>query len=243
MMVDSQNENLSEKRVQTSLLAEPERRALLWIAPRLPGWVSPDMMTYLGLLAMAIVGLCYYLTRYSNIFLILASLGYVGNWLGDSLDGTLARVRNQQRPRYGYYLDHLVDAFGVAFMIFGLAYSGLISQPFVWTVLALFFIASINTYLATNSVKVFKISYFRVSTTEARVLLIIMNTILIWVKKVKIFGFTAYLLDLVAGLISLFLLVAIIRSAVTNLRKLNKEERAKWDNQEKENKTDQKDWT
>jgi hypothetical protein len=139
-----------------------------------------------------------------------------------------------------------VDAFGVAFMIFGLAYSGLISQPFVWLVLSLFFIASINTYLATNSVKIFKISYLRVSTTEARVLLIIMNIILIWVKKIKIFGFTAYILDIVAALISLFLLFAILRSAFKNLRKLDKEERAKWEDKSEaadDSESNQDDWT
>lgn len=227
-MAESKNPNLSEHRVQTSILAGPEKKALLWIAPRLPRWVTPDMLTYFGLAAMALVGLSYYLVKHSNFYLILASIGYVLNWFGDSLDGTLARVRNQQRPKYGYYLDHLVDAFGVAFMIFGLAYSHLVSQPFVWLVLSLFFIASINTYLATNSVKVFKISYLRVSTTEARVLLIIMNFILIWVKRVDIFGFTAYLLDLVAGLIAIFLLFAIIRSAYKNLRQLHREETAHW---------------
>jgi phosphatidylglycerophosphate synthase len=241
-MTTDKSNNLSDKRVQTSLLAGPEKKALLWIAPRLPGWVSPDLLTYIGLGAMIFVGLCYYLTPHSNIFLILASLGYVINWLGDSLDGTLARVRNQQRPRYGYYLDHLVDAFGVAAMIFGLAYSKLISHPFVWMVLTLFFIASINTYLATNSVKIFKISYLRVSTTEARVLLIIMNTVLIWVKQVIVLGFTFYLLDFIAVLISLFLLFVILRSAFKNLRKLDKEERAAWQTEDSTD-DEQGDWT
>jgi len=229
-----QDEKLSGRRVQTSLLADIEKKALLWFAPRLPIWVTPDHLTYLGLIAMALVGLSYYLAKFGSIFLVIASIGHVVNWFGDSMDGTLARYRNQQRPKYGYYLDHLVDAFGMAFMIFGLAYSGLISQPFVWLVLSLFFIASINTYLATNSVQVFKISYMRVSTTEARVLLIIMNTILIWVKKVRIFGFTGYLLDIVAGAIAAFLLAAIIRSAWKNLSKLDKQERAKWVDEEAE---------
>lgn len=222
------NEADMERRVQASLLAAIEKRALLWIAPRLPRWVTPDHLTVLGLLAMAIIGLAYYLAMKHWLFLILANIGLIINWFGDSLDGTLARVRNQQRPRYGYYLDHLVDAFGVAFLIFGLAYSHLISQPFVWLVLSLFFIASINTYLATNSVRIFKISYLRFSTTEARILLIILNTVLIGVKKVTIFGFTGYLLDYIAGLIALFLLIAIIRSAYKNLSKLDKEERARW---------------
>jgi phosphatidylglycerophosphate synthase len=227
-MSNSEDKKYNEQRVQTSLLAGVEKKALLWIAPRLPRWVTPDMLTFLGLLAMVGVGLSYYFAMSHWLFLVVASVGFVINWFGDSLDGTLARVRNQQRPKYGYYLDHLVDAFGVSFMIFGLAYSGLVSQPFVWLVLALFFITSINTYLATSSVEVFKISYLRISTTEARVLLIIMNTVLIFVKKVTVFGFTFYLLDFIAGLISIFLLIAISRSAVRNLRKLDKEERAKW---------------
>ncbi|MCP4583486.1 MAG: CDP-alcohol phosphatidyltransferase family protein [candidate division Zixibacteria bacterium] len=233
-MTNSQDEKLSGQRVQASLLAGIEKKALLWFCPRLPAWVTPDQLTYLGLAAMALLGLSYYLASFSDFFLVVASIGHIINWFGDSMDGTLARYRNQQRPRYGYYLDHLVDAFGVAFMIFGLAYSGLVSQPFVWLVLSLFFIASINTYLATNSVQIFKISYMRVSTTEARVLLIIMNTILIWVKKITIFGFTGYLLDFVAGAIALFLLIAIIRSAYQNLSKLDKEERAKWATKEPE---------
>lgn len=227
-MSNTNNNKYSDQRVQTSLLAGVEKKALLWIAPKLPHWVTPDKLTFLGLLAMAGVGFSYYFAMHHWLFLVAASMGFAINWFGDSLDGTLARVRNQQRPKYGYYLDHLIDAFGVTFMIFGLAYSGLISQPFVWLVLALFFIASINTYLATNSVEVFKISYLRISTTEARVLLIIMNTVLIFVKKVTILGFTYYLLDFIASLISIFLLFAILRSAVKNLRKLDKEERAKW---------------
>jgi archaetidylinositol phosphate synthase len=227
-MNNSNNGKFSEQRLQTSLLAGLEKKALLWIAPKLPHYVTPDMLTFLGLLAMAGVGLSYYFATHHWLFLVLASVGFMINWFGDSLDGTLARVRNQQRPKYGYYLDHLVDAFGVSFMIFGLAYSELVSQPFVWLVLALFFIASINTYLATNSVEVFKISYLRISTTEARVLLIIMNTVLIFVKKVAVFGFNFFLLDFIAGLISIFLLIAISRSATKNLRKLDKEERGKW---------------
>ena len=228
-MTDSDEKKYSDQRVQSSILAGMEKKALLWIAPRLPNWVTSDMLTYLGLAAMAVLGLAYYLAMRHWLFLVLASLCLAVNWFGDSLDGTLARVRNKQRPRYGYYLDHLVDAFGVAFMIFGLAYSGLISHPFVWLVLTLFFIASINTYLATNTVEIFKISYMRVSTTEARVLLIIMNTVLIYVKKITVLGFTGYLLDFLAGLISAFLLFAILRSASRNLRKLDKEERAAWD--------------
>ncbi|MFH1941181.1 MAG: CDP-alcohol phosphatidyltransferase family protein [bacterium] len=217
-----------EERWQTSLLANVEKKALLWIAPKLPEWITPDMLTFLGLIGIMGCGLSYYIMHQRWWFLILASIGLVINWLGDSLDGTLARVRNRQRPKYGYYLDHLVDAFGITCLIFGLAYSGIVSQPVIWLVMALFLIASINTYLATNSVNVFKISYQRISTTEARVLLIIMNTVLIFAKKIHIFGWTFFWLDFIAGLGALFLFIVTIRSAYLNLRKLDREERAAW---------------
>ena len=216
---------MRNERLQTSLLADGERKILVWMAPKLPRWITPDMLTFLGLLAMAGVGLSYYLSSYHWWYLILASVGFVINWFGDSLDGTLARVRNQQRPKYGYYLDHLVDAFGFSFMIFGLAYSKLISQPFVWLVLVFFFIASINTYLATNSVHIFKISYSKISTTEGRIILIMMNTILIFVKRVALFGFSGYLLDIIAGAVAIFLFIVTLRSAILNLKKLSREER------------------
>jgi len=227
-MSEVDQKKLSEERVQSSFLAGIEKKALLWIAPKLPNWVTPDMMTFLGLFAMVLIGISYYLVKYHWSFFLMANLGLIVNWLGDSLDGTLARVRNQQRPKYGYYLDHLVDAFGMAFLIFGLAYSGLVSQPFIWLILALFLIASINVYLATNSVHIFKISYLRMSTTEARIFVFILNIILIFVKKISFFGFVFYWLDFVAGLFSVFLLVAILRSAIKNLTRLDREERAKW---------------
>ncbi len=225
MEYDDKNRS-REQHVQTSFLAGVEKKALLWIAPRLPKWVTPDMLTFLGLLAMAGIGISYYLVHNHWLFLVLASVGFAVNWFGDSLDGTLARVRNQQRPKYGYYLDHLVDAFGFSFVIFGMAYSKLVSQPFVWLVLVFFFIASINTYLATNSVEIFKISYLKISTTEGRVILIIMNTILIFVKKITLFGFEGYLLDMIAVIVVIFLFVAIVRSAIRNLYKLDLEEKS-----------------
>jgi len=228
-MNQSHKSELSEERIQTSFLAKPEKKALLWMAPRIPSWISPDMLTYFGLLGLMISGISYYLAYQHWGFLILASIGMIINWLGDSLDGTLARVRNKQRPKYGYYLDHLIDAFGISFFMIGISYSNIITQPLAWIVLILFFITCINTYLATNTLKVFKISHLKISTTEARVLLIIMNIILIFCKKITLFGFTAFCLDYLAVLIILYMLIATIRSAYKNLTKLGQEERALWD--------------
>jgi len=226
--MDQSNQELSEERIQTSFLAEPERKALIWMAPRLPNWVTPDMLTFFGLFGLIITGVSYYFAQKHWIFLILASIGFVINWLGDSLDGTLARVRNKQRPKFGYYLDHLIDSLGVSAVIFGLSYSNLITRPLSWIILILFFIACINTYLATSTVNEFKISYLKVSTTEFRVLMIIVNTILIFFNKITIFGFTTFWADYIAVLVSLFLFIAIIRSAYKNLSKLDRQERALW---------------
>ncbi|HHS12995.1 MAG TPA: CDP-alcohol phosphatidyltransferase family protein [bacterium] len=218
----------SEHRVQTSFLANPERKALVWIAQRIPRWISPDMLTFFGLFGMVWVGLSYYLAHMHWLFLVSASLGHIMNWAGDSLDGSLARARNQQRPRFGYYFDHLIDAFGIAFMLYGMAYSHLVKEYLVWPVLTMFFIAHINTYLVTNTRGLFKISYLRISTTEARVAMIILNTVLIFVNDIRIFGIHCTLVDIIAVFTSLFLLVAVIRSAYINLSALDKEERAKW---------------
>ncbi len=227
-MNDDAQKTISENRIQTSFLAKVEKRALIWMGERTPSFISPDMLTYLGFIGLGLSGVAYYLSHLHWGYLILASVGLFINWVGDSLDGTLARVRKKERPKYGYYLDHLVDAFGITAMIFGLAYSGLVHQPFIWLVLALFFIASINTYLATHVVEIFKISYLKVSTTEARVALIILNTVLIFIDSITIGRATLMIVDIIAALTSLFLLVATLRSAILNLSKLNRQEKAKW---------------
>lgn len=229
-MNDSGADVINDDRWQTSILAGVEKKALLWMGSHTPRWIGPDALTFFGLFGLMLSGFAYYFSQKYGWLLHVASVGLVINWVGDSLDGTLARVRRRERPMYGYYLDHLVDAFGIACMIFGLAYSGMVTPPLAWLFLVLFFIASINTYLATYTVNIFKISYQRISTTEARVIVIIMNTVLYFVTTVTIFGRTFYWLDFVAYLGSLFLFIIIIRSAFLNLRQLDREERAKWQN-------------
>src|SRR5215470_17351273 len=107
----------------TSLLAPLEKRLLLWLAARMPRWVRSDHLTVLALVAMLLAGLSYWLARVSDVGLLLVVVWLAINWFGDSLDGTLARVRRQQRPRYGFYVDHIVDCFGVLFLFGGLALS------------------------------------------------------------------------------------------------------------------------
>lgn len=228
--MDAHNDQtLTEHRVQRSILAAPEKRALLWLAHRLPRRITPDMLTLLGLLAMAGIGVAYYFAARHWLFLAAASLGLVINWFGDSLDGTLARVRKIERPKYGYYLDHLVDALGASFMLFGLAYSGLVSQPLCFAVLTLYLVMSINVYLATHTLGIFKISYARLSTTEGRIFLIALNLVLIYVKDVQIFEHTVLILDIICALAAVFLCILTIRTAVINLAALDRNERGRWD--------------
>src|SRR5262245_30294348 len=114
------------RRVQSSLLAGAEKAALLWLAQRAPAWINSDHLTALGLLAMLGAGLGYWWSGWNRWALVVPVVCLAVNWLGDSLDGTLARYRNRQRPRYGFYVDHMCDAFGLAFLLGGLALSGFI---------------------------------------------------------------------------------------------------------------------
>ena len=145
----------NNKRVLISLSAGVEKKILLWLSKKIPKYITPDMLTFMGLFAMVFVGLSYYFTAYHRLFLICANVGIVINWFGDSLDGTIARVRNQSRPKYGYYFDHLVDTFGIFFLVLGLAYSNLVSQPFAWLVLTFFLITSSCLFNSLMSVMVF----------------------------------------------------------------------------------------
>ncbi len=231
-MEETERTKPGSTRVQTSILSGLEKPALIWMASRLPRWIGPDLLTGIGVFAMAFVGLCYYLASFNALWLLGASAGLIVNWFGDSLDGTVARVRNRQRPRYGYYLDHLVDAFGTSFVMFGLAFSGLINPMLAAVVLAVYLILSINAYLAAHTVGVFRISFGRVSPTEGRVVLILLNTLLIFRQEFSLFSRTLRIMDVLAILVALGLFALILLAAVPNLRKLNREETAQLEQQE-----------
>ena len=159
------------KRTQESFLASMEKKTLLWLAARTPGWINSDHLTALGLLAMAAAGAGYWWSRTNTAGLLVVILGLAVNWLGDSLDGTLARVRNCPRPRYGFYVDHIVDAFGALFLLGGLALSGYMSSLIAIGLPIAYLLLSIEVYLASYTLGNFKISYFKMSPTELRILL------------------------------------------------------------------------
>lgn len=163
------------QREHSSLLAAAEKRALIRIAGRLPSWVNSDHLTGLGFTALLAAGACYWWSRYQKWALLAVAVLLVVNWFGDSLDGTLARVRNQQRPRYGFYVDHILDAIGTFFLLGGLALSGLLTPGIAAAFLIVYLLLSIEIYLATYTIGKFHLSYWHFGPTELRILLIIGN--------------------------------------------------------------------
>jgi archaetidylinositol phosphate synthase len=160
------------------LLAVPEARLLEWLAKRLPARLKPDHLTALGVLAALGIAGAYVLSNGNEAWLWAASGLLVVHWLGDSLDGTLARVRNTERPRYGYYLDHLVDAFATAAIGIGLGLSPHMLLAVGLAIVVAYLILSINTYLETHAFGIFTLGYGRLGPTEARLLLLGVNTLL-----------------------------------------------------------------
>ena len=160
------------------LLARPEARALDWLARRVPARVTPDHMTILGVLAALGVAAAYVLSNGDSGWLWAVSALLVVHWLGDSLDGTLARVRRAERPTYGYYLDHLVDAIATAVIGIGLGLSPYMLLATGLAIVVAYLVLSINTYLETQALGVFSLGYGRLGPTEARLGLIALNTLL-----------------------------------------------------------------
>ena len=175
----AKSEFRNAEREHHSLLSSIEKRALVWLAQRMPSWINSDHLTALGFASLLGVGLSYWYARYSQVGLILVIAFLILNWFGDSLDGTLARVRNRQRPRYGFYVDHVLDACGSVFVFGGLALSGYMSERIAVGLLIAYFLLSIEVYLATYTVGKFHLSFAAFGPTELRLLLIAGNIALL----------------------------------------------------------------
>jgi archaetidylinositol phosphate synthase len=215
-------------REKTFLLARPEARALEWIARRLPRWVMPDHLTALGVIAALGIAAAYALSNRDPLWLWAASGLLVVHWLGDSLDGTLARVRRTERPRYGYYLDHLVDAIATALIGLGLGLSPHMLLVTGLVIVVAYLVLSINTYLETQALGVFSLGYGRLGPTEARLALVALNTVLALglAPAVTIAGLGVTVLD-AAGLgLAALMLIAMAVRAGRNLRELARREPA-----------------
>lgn len=189
-------------RVQESWTAAPERRVLLWLAERMPTPIGPDHLTALGLASQMGAGVCSALAARNRYALLGVIACLTLNWLGDSLDGTLARVRRRQRPRYGFYVDHIVDSFGALALMGGLALSGYMQPWIAIGLLVAFLMLSIQSYLATHALGEFHLSFWRFGPTELRILLAIGNLALLWKPVVHLLGGEYRLFD-VGGVVGL----------------------------------------
>lgn len=162
-------------RLQQSVLAGPEKRLLVWMAERSPTRINPDHLTLIGFAAQIMTGASYAMARSNRLWLILAAGFLTLNWFGDSMDGTLARVRQKQRPRYGFYVDHMLDSIGAVALMAGLPFSGYMSPPIAIGLLVLFLLLSIQSYLGTYTLGEFRMSFWSFGPTELRLLLILGN--------------------------------------------------------------------
>jgi len=204
------------KRIQTSLLSGVEKRILYWFAARMPERINADHLTILGFVALLIAGVGYYLCQWNPLYLHIVNVALVIDWFGDSMDGTLARCRDMKRPRYGFYVDHICDAFGTVFILTGLALSGYLSPWVAWAILTVYLVMSINVYLATYTIGTFTLSFGRLSPTEGRVLLALFNLVLLYNPVLLVYGMSFPVSDVIGLLVILVLLAMLIHSVLMN---------------------------
>ena len=212
-------------RIHGSFLAAAEKRALIWMAERMPRSINSDHLTALGFIAQLATGACYALAGRDRRMLLVVIVCLALNWFGDSLDGTLARVRQQQRPRYGFYVDHMIDAIGATAMMVGLALSGYMHPVIAIGLLIAFLLLSIQSYLATYTIGEFHLSFWRFGPTELRILLAIGNLALFrwaWVihGRYRLFDIGGAI-----GLVGMSLMLIV--SSLNNTLRLYREERIK----------------
>lgn len=211
-------------RVNHSLTAATEKRALIWMAEHAPAWLTSDQLTALGLGSQIAAGLAYALARYDRRTLLLAILCIALNWLGDSLDGTLARVRRQQRPRYGFYIDHVVDIFGAVALMTGLGCSGLVHWPIAIAMLIGFLLLAAESYLATYTLSAFQLSQGLFGPTEIRILLIAGNLALLRSPFATVFGYRFLLFDIGGAIAATVMLLLAMAITIRHTARLYREE-------------------
>jgi phosphatidylglycerophosphate synthase len=212
------------QRVNRSLTASVEKRALEWMAARAPHWLTSDQLTVAGLAAQIGAGAAYALSRYEPNALWLVILCLILNWFGDSMDGTLARVRRQTRPRYGFYVDHLVDIFGSLALMGGLACSGFLHWQTAIAMLIAFLLLSSESYLATYTLSRFELSQGIFGPTEIRILLIVGNLALLHSPCSTVFGYRMLLFDLAGTIAAACMFGTAIFVALRHTAQLYREE-------------------
>jgi len=202
---------------------EAEKKLLIWIAERLPGWVMPDLLTIVGVFGAVVVFGGYALTNFHPAFLWLANLGFVINWFGDSLDGTLARVRKIERPVYGFYVDHATDAFVEILLFLGVGVSPFVQFELASLALIGYLLLSVLVYLRTFLRGEFTISYGKLGPTEGRLIAMSANTLVFFIgnPQVSLFRLTLSVYDWIVVGIVLLLLVITVSTTLRQARLLS----------------------
>ena len=215
------------KRIQTSLLNGVEKKALTWMAERMPAWVTSDMLTIVGFVGALIIATGYALSNLNLNWLWLASFGFLVNWFGDSMDGSLARVRGTQRKTYGFFIDHNVDVINETIMFVGVGTSPLVNMSFAMAALVAYFMLSVYVYIDCHLKGEMRLTYAGLGPTEFRLGVIIVNTCFIfipwlseWKKPVTLFHneFMIGLFDYVAVLATVLVLIAYLSSFFKDIK-------------------------
>ena len=224
IVIPAKTEFRNAPRIHQSLTASAEKRALCWMAERAPAWVTADQLTALGLGAQVAAGACYAWSRYNRHALLLVVVCIVLNWMGDSLDGTLARVRQQQRPRYGFYVDHMVDIFGSVALMFGLGFAGFLHWQTAIAMLVAFLLLSSESYLATYTLGRFELSRGFFGPTEIRILLITGTLAILHSPYSTLFGHTVLLFDLGGSIAAVSMFAMVVAVALRHTAELYRQE-------------------
>lgn len=212
-----------QKRENDILLGFLERPALQWLAAHMPDWVTPDVLTWIGISASVLIFISYILTHISPYFLWLASLGFILNWFGDSLDGTLARYRKIERPRYGFLIDHWIDAISTVLIFMGLGLSPYVDLVVACIGIIAYLLLSIMVYLITYVTGVFQITNAKIGPTEIRLIAIISNTVLFFAGDLSfnlpLIGTTS-LYTMIVGILAIIMLIYFMINTSIQAKKL-----------------------
>lgn len=214
-------------RIQTSVLNALEKKVLIWLAERQPAWVTSDLLTYIGTFGSVLIAAGYILAGWNIHFLWLSSFGFIVNWYGDSLDGTLARVRKTQRPVYGYYIDHTMDVINELLMFVGIGLSGLMHFSLAVLVLVVYLMLTINVSINAHLKKEFRLTYAGLGPTEFRIIMVIVNSLFALIRPLRefVWNFTMFshafelsALDCIAIVILLILSIIYLTTIVKDTK-------------------------
>lgn len=215
------------KRIQTSLLNGLEKKALVWLAERQPRWADSDMLTFVGFIGAVVIAAGFILSNISVHFLWVTIIGFVINWYGDSLDGTLARVRRQQRPVYGFYIDHTVDAINETLMFMGAGLSPFMRFDLACVLLVIYLMLTLNVSMNAHLKGEFRLTYAKLGPTEFRLICIIACMLLMWIPAIREFSsvmpwfggtLSFAILDIIGGVILLALVIIYFVTIIQDAR-------------------------